>query len=81
MTKRGRKPYRVPNTSITLRLPVHVLTSLDALLIDPVYGKVPYSNRSEFITALIVAELRRKGLPVSSPKIGVDSSNPITHNE
>jgi len=72
--KRGRPKSPIPMADLHIWLPVHVLTTLDTLLLDPLYGKVPYGARSQFIQELLTNELKRRGFNLLPPSSGESSS-------
>lgn len=77
MNKRGpgRPKSPLPMADLHIWLPVHLLTALDTLLLDPVYQRVPYGARSRFIQELLVNDLRARGFNLNPPSSEVQESN------
>lgn len=66
---RGRPRREIPGVELTVTLPIHVKNILLELLRDPVYTRPAQGALSNYVTALIIADLRRQGHSVLPPKV------------
>lgn len=73
--KRGRPPSPIPMADLHIWLPVHIITTVDTMLLDPVYAQVPYGARSRYVQQLITDDLRARGFNLSPPVSGTEESS------
>lgn len=58
----GKPRKATPTTGWKVRIPEDLAAKVDLIMMDPLTQKVTYGARSDYIVALIRADLRARGL-------------------